>query len=94
MSHPTKGAWIEIVSKTWDYKGDGGRTPRWVRGLKSKKIHAGIKKSKLNAKKRLEWGNIQVFFLLFFSPIIIAQTVIAINNYFTYTQSHYIMIQY
>ena len=30
----------------------------------------------------------------FFSSIIIAQTVIAINNYFTYTQSHYIMIQY
>ena len=89
-----KGAWIEIVSKTWDYKGDGGRTPRWVRGLKSKKIHAGIKKSKLNAKKDSNGGIFKSFFLLFFSLIIIAQTVIAINNYFTYTQSHYIMIQY
>ena len=79
------GAWIEIVSKTWDYKGDGGRTPRRVRGLKSKRIPAGIKKSKLNAKKDLNGGIFKSFFLLFFSTIIIAQTVIAINNYFTYT---------
>ena len=41
------------------------RPPRRMRGLKSKRIHAGIKKSKLNAKKRLEWGNIQVFFSAF-----------------------------
>ena len=36
---------------------NGGALPR--------RIHAGIKKSKLNAKKRLEWGNIQVFFSAF-----------------------------
>ena len=45
-------------------------------------------------KKRLEWGNIQVFFSAFLFTIIIAQTVIAINNYFTYTQSLHIMVKY
>lgn len=45
-------------------------------------------------KKRLEWGNIQVFFSAFLFAIIIAQTVIAINNYFTYTQSLHIMVKY
>lgn len=45
-------------------------------------------------KKDSNGGIFKSFFLLFFSSIIIAQTVIAINNYFTYTQSHYIMIQY
>ena len=34
-------------------------------GALPRRIHAGIKKSKLNAKKRLEWGNIQVFFSAF-----------------------------
>ena len=34
-SHPTMGAWIEI-KKVWSYKViKKGRTPRWVRGLKS-----------------------------------------------------------
>ena len=65
MSHPTMGAWIEISDNPSAVVGICGRTPRWVRGLKSKRIHAGIKKSKLNAKKRLEWGNIQVFFFCF-----------------------------
>ena len=59
------GAWIEIGLECLFEYCDEGRTPRRMRGLKSKRIHAGIKKSKLNAKKRLEWGNIQVFFSAF-----------------------------
>ena len=33
-SHPTMGAWIEIVSEQLEMTINGGRTPRWVRGLK------------------------------------------------------------
>ena len=34
MSHPTMGAWIEIVIQDAIYKSKFSRTPRWVRGLK------------------------------------------------------------
>ena len=34
MSHPSRGAWIEIVWKSLTHKGLRGRTPRGVRGLK------------------------------------------------------------
>ena len=35
MSHPTMGAWIEIVIMNILTSIIKGRTPRWVRGLKS-----------------------------------------------------------
>ena len=34
MSHPTMGAWIEILIKSTILGNIDGRTPRWVRGLK------------------------------------------------------------
>ena len=36
QSHPTMGAWIEICPRSTQYITFKGRTPRWVRGLKSK----------------------------------------------------------
>ena len=33
-SHPTMGAWIEILGRTFSLPRIYGRTPRWVRGLK------------------------------------------------------------
>ena len=35
MSHPTMGAWIEIINRVKAWCSPVGRTPRWVRGLKS-----------------------------------------------------------
>ena len=35
MSHPTMGAWIEILVAVLKHSRQYGRTPRWVRGLKS-----------------------------------------------------------
>ena len=35
LSHPTMGAWIEIEVKRYIWYKGKGRTPRWVRGLKS-----------------------------------------------------------
>ena len=34
MSHPTMGAWIEILKEIFIYMQLSCRTPRWVRGLK------------------------------------------------------------
>ena len=34
MSHPTMGAWIEIIHLNAGGGTGTGRTPRWVRGLK------------------------------------------------------------
>ena len=34
-SHPTMGAWIEILQFIWISTKYQSRTPRWVRGLKS-----------------------------------------------------------
>ena len=36
MSHPARGAWIEIVSADIHSESDSGRTPQGVRGLKLK----------------------------------------------------------
>ena len=45
QSHPTMGAWIEI-KKVWSYKViKKGRTPRWVRGLKSSNVKYTVKLS-------------------------------------------------
>ena len=33
-SHPTMGAWIEILTQSKKITNEEGRTPRWVRGLK------------------------------------------------------------
>ena len=33
------GAWIEIYDQSNNIYYDGGRTPRWVRGLKYKEYH-------------------------------------------------------
>ena len=35
VSHPTMGAWIEIIILAIVFILAVGRTPRWVRGLKS-----------------------------------------------------------
>ena len=35
MSHPTMGAWIEILPSLIISEDGARRTPRWVRGLKS-----------------------------------------------------------
>ena len=43
MSHPTMGAWIEIISIEMCDTVKNGRTPRWVRGLKSKgRVASGL----------------------------------------------------
>ena len=44
-SHPTMGAWIEIINPTIQPQTELCRTPRWVRGLKSFLVSA-IKGSK------------------------------------------------
>ena len=42
MSHPTRGAWIEIELVSWTTIDPEGRTPPGVRGLKSSVISEDI----------------------------------------------------
>ena len=44
QSHPTMGAWIEIVNSDFIKPTCFGRTPRWVRGLKSIKVNKKTEK--------------------------------------------------
>ena len=39
VSHPSRGAWIEILGTSDDLVKGDGRTPRGVRGLKSQTLH-------------------------------------------------------
>ena len=39
MSHPSRGAWIEMMLPTVSCTAAAGRTPRGVRGLKSAWLH-------------------------------------------------------
>ena len=41
-SHPVRGAWIEILVGAKGDKGDKGRTPSGVRGLKSRYIGSNV----------------------------------------------------
>ena len=70
MSHPTMGAWIEIQYSTRMETSLTSRTPRWVRGLKSKGVQASTYKPEGSHPTMGAWIEIIVF-----SPLRIKSTV-------------------
>ena len=57
QSHPTMGAWIEIILEEINNVQENSRTPRWVRGLKFKyKINLRIERKVAPHDGCVDWN--------------------------------------